>query len=618
MKRIVGLLTAFLLLCGLFAFPASAAEVTISSVYPADSKTESYSVGDNVVITGSCSAGKDVVLRIYNEKQALIYTDVIEAPYNTTGTFQFTNFNIPATNSSDKLNYTVVVSETPDGAETTNIATANMVINGKNKSTNSGYGGSSGGGTSNNAPSMVVPWVPKSTGVTTDNQEESKEEITADKDPIGDEKRNKELWDYVNDVETETEAEKAIGDITKATEQGAMKGETARNNVAVAGETLTANLGAKTVKTGSGNRLSLNENSVAENDLSKLDRVMETVEKAIKDNKIALNRQMKKELVLNATFNKNSKATIAISKKLVEKLINAKVDLLTIKDSDFKITYTIQDLLNMFGNEDEVTFEVDKSGLTNTTKKISVNFDTDRTQSVKISFPGLDGDAKYMAIVDENGNPVGGRYNPATGALEAKIAESGVYEVVYNEKDFEDIKNLSEEMQNSIKILASKGIIEGTSTTEFSPENSISRAEIAALLLRVLAEIDPNADGGFTDVKKTDWYYGTAGSAKNYGMIVGFEDNTFRGNDVIAKEQILTVASRILKKEMRYIAPENPSEWLTFTDSASISNWARDDIALATMANIVTRTADNTIHAGEEMTRGDAALIIMRLFYKIW
>ena len=148
--------------------------------------------------------------------------------------------------------------------------------------------------------------------------------------------------------------------------------------------------------------------------------------------------------------------------------------------------------------------------------------------------------------------------------------------------------------------------------------STISRAEIAALLLRVLSQVDPNADGGFEDVKQTDWFYGTAGSAKKYGMIKGFEDNTFRGNNVIEKDQILTIASRVLQREMRYKTPENVDEWLKFTDADKIADWAKNDIALAAMANIITRTADNTIHADEDMTRGDVALIIMRLFYKIW
>jgi len=606
LKKITALITALLLISNLFVFTVSAAEVSITSVYP-DNVT-SYNVGDTVKITGTCTTGKDVVIRIYNEKSSLIYTDVILAPDNTAGTFEFTNFTIPSTNTTGTLNYKVVISEEQDGDETTNIDTETLVINGKKENTNTGGGG--GGGTTT---TTMTSWVHHSTDAT-----EKEKELTADQDPLDPDGQNKDLWNTVNKVDTNKEAETAINNITKKTDAEDLKDETARNNVATAAETMVANIGAKTVKTSSGNKLSLSGSSITTSDLSKLDSAMATVEKAIKNNKITLNREMSKELVLNVKFDKNSKAKIAISKDLIDKLVNAKVDLLTIKDTDFRVSYTIKDLRDILGDKAEVTFEVDKSGMSGTTKKIAINFDTDKTQTMKISFPGLKGDTKYMAIVDENGKPVGGRYNPATGEVEARISESGVYQVVNNEKDFDDIKHLSEEMQESIKILASKGIIEGTSAKEFSPEDSISRAEVAALLLRVLSQVDPNADGGFADVKKSDWFYGTAGSAKAYGMIQGFEDNTFRGNLTIAKDQILAVASRVLQREMKYITPDKPEEWLTFTDASSIADWAEKDIALTTMANIVTRTADNTIHADEDMTRGDAALIIMRLFYKIW
>lgn len=608
MKRIIALVTALLLLSNLFVFTVSAAEVNITSVvYPTD-KT-SYAVGDTVKITGICTTGKDIVIRIYNEKDSLIFTDVILAPDNTTGTFEFTGFTIPSTSSQGLLNYKVVVSEEQDDAETTNIDTETMAINIPTGGSSGGSSGGGGGGTT----TTMTSWVNHSK-----NEKEEDKDLTADKDPLNPDNQNDKLWDKVNNVKNYKEAEKAITDITKQTSEEDLKDENARNNVATAAETMIANIGAKTVKVSSSNKLSLSSSTITSNDLSKLDNTMAVVEKAIKNNKITLNRSLAKELVLNVKFDNKSKASVAISKDLVDKLVAAKVDLLTLKDSDFSMSYTITDLTEMLGVKEEITFELDKSGLTGKTRKIAVNFDTDRTQIVKIAFTGLKEDTKYMAIVDENGNPVGGRYNPATGVVEAKINASGVYQVVNNEKDFNDIKDKSREMQESIKILASKGIIEGTSETEFSPDDSISRAEIAALLLRVLSRDDPNADGGFADVKKSDWFYGTAGSSKNYGMIMGFEDNTFRGNAVIAKDQILTISSRVLKKEMSYKTPTNIAEYLTYVDADQIADWAKEDIALATMANIVTRSENNKIESTENMTRGEAALIIMRLFYKIW
>lgn len=609
MKRFISLIVCVIMLI-------SSATVVLAETFSVDEITVEYT--DNAVKSNSITVKgtyeKPLVLRVFNQNDTLQYIDTVDSK---DGKFEFESFELK---QPDVSGLSGVVS----GNKTTYEMTYRFVISDETSilsdeqktvkyTTVKSTGGTTGGNSGYN-PTPTPPWVPSGGGTEKDKEDT---EITADKDPLNPDGKNDKLWDKIGNVKTEKDAEKVISDITKATDSKTLDDETARNNVATAGETMGANISAKTIKTGSGNRLTLTDSSISASDLDKLDKTMAVIEKSIKNNKITLNRQMAKELVLNVNFDNKSKATITISKKLVDKLSG--VDILTIKDQDFKISYSINELKEMLGDKEEVSFEIDKSGLTGgTTKKIAINFDTDKTKTMKISFPGLKGDSKYMAIVDENGNPVGGRYNPATGAIEAKISESGVYQIVNNEKDFEDIKHLSKEMQESIKILAAKGIIEGTSEKEFSPEDSISRAEVAALLLRVLSQVDPNADGGFTDVKKSDWFYGTAGSAKAYGMILGFEDNTFRGNLTIAKDQILAIASRVLQREMKYITPEKPEEWLTFEDASSIADWAEKDIALTTMANIITRTADNTIHAEENMTRGDAALIIMRLFYKIW
>lgn len=57
-----------------------------------------------------------------------------------------------------------------------------------------------------------------------------------------------------------------------------------------------------------------------------------------------------------------------------------------------------------------------------------------------------------------------------------------------NEKDFTDIANKSAEMQKAIRYLASKGIINGTTPTTFSPDGSINRAEIATLLVKSVGQ----------------------------------------------------------------------------------------------------------------------------------
>ncbi len=626
MKRILSIILCFVMICSTMSVFA-ATQVTLNIVtvgYPAPNATES----NEISVSGTnANANSSLVLRVFDGSGKLLYITNTEAKND--GVFEFEKFKLGNPDVTQMITGTATTSgnttTTPyTGSYEFVISDATGILNENNTAVTVNYstsvttGRNTGG---KDTGSETDGW-----DETDDDKDKKPEDETvikgqngeiqgdADKDPI-----NEKAVQAAAKQTTASGGAKFIETTTKATDEAAMSWESTRNTIAVSVETMMANIGSKKISTSSStNKLVLKESSISDADLKKYTDTEKTLNDAMNKNKITLNRELSKEYIVNTTFSTAKKANITIYKGFVTKLEKVGIETLTINDKNFRVSYSMTELKDMIGDKEFTSFDIDTTAMKGSTKKLAVNFDTDKTQSVKISFPGLSADAKYMAIVDENGNPVGGRYNPATGAIEAKISESGVYQIVNNEKDFEDIKHLSEEMQESIKILSAKGIIEGTSAKEFSPEDSISRAEVAALLLRVLSQVDPNAYGGFTDVKKSDWFYGTAGSAKAYGMIVGYEDNTFRGNVTIAKDQILTIVSRILQKEMKYIVPEKPEEWLTFTDASSIANWAEKDIALATMANIITRTEDNTIHATENMTRGDAALIIMRLFYKIW
>jgi len=617
LKKIISYILLVALVFNVFAMNVFAADAPITAeITGAASTNETENKGDvNIKITST--AGKDLLIKVIDvaDNNKVIYLDtVLEDENNTT-------ISVSAGEGQPSVDTPVKITNITLDKEDIGFKTFKLVVSESSAAkefefTTTKYtstGGTTGGYTGG--------W-----DETDDDKDKKPEDETvikgqngeiqgdADKDTL-----NEGAIQGAAKQTTASGGAKYIENTTKATSPEAMAWESTRNTIAVSVETMMANIGSKKISTSSStNKLALKESSISDADLKKYTDTEKTLNDAMNKNKITLNRELTKEYIVNTTFSTTKKANITIYKKFVDKLAKVGIETLTINDKNFRVSYALTELYEMIGDKEFTSFDIDTTAMSSSTKKLTVNFDTDKTQSVKISFPGLSADAKYMAIVDENGNPVGGRYNPATGAIEAKISESGVYQIVNNEKDFEDIKHLSDEMQESIKILAAKGIIEGTSAKEFSPEDSISRAEVAALLLRVLSQVDPNADGGFTDVKKSDWFYGTAGSAKAYGMILGFEDNTFRGNVTIAKDQILAIASRVLQREMKYITPDKPEEWLTFADASSIADWAANDIALTTMANIVTRTADNTIHADEDMTRGDAALIIMRLFYKIW
>ena len=124
-------------------------------------------------------------------------------------------------------------------------------------------------------------------------------------------------------------------------------------------------------------------------------------------------------------------------------------------------------------------------------------------------------------------------------------------------------------------VQGSLAMVPPTDTT-FSPNATITRAEIAALITRTLARFDPNADGGFNDVLRSDWFFGAAGSASRHGIMGGTSAVTFEPRVNIPKDQIVAVSARVLSNEMRFRDP------------------------------------------ARTMTRGDAAIILHRMFMRIW
>ena len=283
------------------------------------------------------------------------------------------------------------------------------------------------------------------------------------------------------------------------------------------------------------------------------------------------------------------------------------------KDSPLIITINENTSMAMLEGEGSVFVAAAKG------KSYDVKFNKTIKEDVKVSLPSPNGDNSYMAVFDEGGYVKGGKYNPAIDKVEARINTSGTYTTKENKKDFSDIQSKSAEMQEAIRVLSSKGIINGTSETAFSPDATITRAQIAQLITKTLSKLDANANGGFSDVKSSDWFFGAAGSAKAHGIMSGTSETTFAPNVNIPKDQIVAVSARVLRNEMHYNNPSNASSMLNkYSDGSSIPDWAKTDVALATQLNLVVQRTDGSFSPATTMTRGDAAIILYRMFMKIW
>lgn len=91
----------------------------------------------------------------------------------------------------------------------------------------------------------------------------------------------------------------------------------------------------------------------------------------------------------------------------------------------------------------------------------------------------------------------------------------------------------------------SRALISGYEDGTIRPDNEISRAEFVSLVNRVAGYQAAGNAVTFSDVKAGDWYAGQVAVAVNEGYIGGFEDNTFRPNDSVTRAQAAAIIARI-------------------------------------------------------------------------
>lgn len=173
--------------------------------------------------------------------------------------------------------------------------------------------------------------------------------------------------------------------------------------------------------------------------------------------------------------------------------------------------------------------------------------------------------------------------------------------------EFTDLGEKSEETRQAVSLLTEKNYVKGVSATEFCPDKNVSRAEFAAMALRMLNYMGENKPYYLKDVSKRDWFYYVAGSAAETGLMSGFEDGTFRGNELIPKIQAVTIAARILKDKINTSADDG------YKVSEQIPDWAAEYVCIAEKEGIT----DAGFSAEDKMTRGDAAVMLARVYAKI-
>lgn len=153
-----------------------------------------------------------------------------------------------------------------------------------------------------------------------------------------------------------------------------------------------------------------------------------------------------------------------------------------------------------------------------------------------------------------------------------------------------------------IEDLQKNGIISGFEDGSFQPNKIITRAEFVSMLMRAKPAETAGATASFSDVSADAWYYKPVLDAAEAGIVVGTDGN-FMPNSAVTREQLAVMIYRAL-------GVKGEAAELTFEDSDSVADYAKEAISYLAGAGIISGYEDNTIRAKKETTRAEVARLL--------
>ena len=182
-----------------------------------------------------------------------------------------------------------------------------------------------------------------------------------------------------------------------------------------------------------------------------------------------------------------------------------------------------------------------------------------------------------------NGYP-GGLFGPNDNMTRAEVAQM-FYNLLLNQNvtvtvSFADVSADAWYAQ-AVNALASLGIVQGVGDGMFAPERTITRAEFTVIAMR-FAELPTGGTNPFSDVRTSDWFYAQVVGAAQYGWITGYTNGTFGPNNTITRAEVTAIVNRMLSRSAdEDFVDDNAAELVRFND-VSDTYWAYYDIMEAT------------------------------------
>ncbi|BES66402.1 hypothetical protein SANA_28410 [Gottschalkiaceae bacterium SANA] len=202
-------------------------------------------------------------------------------------------------------------------------------------------------------------------------------------------------------------------------------------------------------------------------------------------------------------------------------------------------------------------------------------------------------------VVDENGKK----------RVEILHREMGTYTLV-ERKPVEVLGLEGSDAKESIESLVSMGVLPYEAGSEYQANIGITRAEMAYTMIRLMGITQSQADAlNYPDVEKHR-YEREIKLATQVGIFTGYGDGSFRGDQIITREELAAVVERAVEY-VEMTAGLDETKAHQFNDAHLIGFWSIDSIGRLTDAQVIEAEEGDHYRPQDQAKKSEAAIMLM-------
>ncbi|KDR94664.1 Chitodextrinase [Peptoclostridium litorale DSM 5388] len=239
-------------------------------------------------------------------------------------------------------------------------------------------------------------------------------------------------------------------------------------------------------------------------------------------------------------------------------------------------------------------------------EKIDSSFKKKVKVQIDISDMNVDKDNAVLVFVDDEGKMTIVGRKVVDGKIVAELEHFSYYAVVERDVELSDVSG--HWAKDYIFSMACKDIVSGYEDGSFRPENSVTRAEFAKLIVEEMELEIESPSGRFSD-SNGHWAEGFIETAYKNGILSGYEDGTVRPDEKITRAEMAVMISRATGED-------SDGKSVNFKDEGIIPNWAKSGVEKAAKQGLMKGDPNMNFNPGSSTTRAQAATVIYRLFNK--